>query len=213
MKRALLLLVLALTLPAWSRSFPQGAQIAQEPHCDCPPGMRHLCRCGVLIDLDVADIQLAYLKRLLKAEFGDQVKESPVTSIRLAPPEEMVLKGEAAQGYYDNGALVLNDTLRRDQALMVIAHELGHAWQFSEQPNPNAISDFMAEGFADWVSFHLMKRAGMTEFCYNLRHNPDPLYGAACRWYLSVEEKYGSDAVLDIMRTWVDKTGKKAPSH
>lgn len=185
---------------------PSRAQVAT---CDCEPSLRHLCRCGVLIEQDVAEIQLAYLNRLLLAEFRGKIEESPISTVRLAPAYKMVLQGEAAQAYFDNGEIVVNDTLKRDQALMVLAHELGHAWHFSTQPDPDAISDFLAEGFAEWVSFHLMRRAGLTEFCYQLRNNPDPLYGKACRWYLKLEKEYGEQAVLDIMTFWLDEEGKK----
>ena len=183
---------------------------AQEAHCDCNPALRHLCRCGVLIEQDLAEIQLAYLNRLLLAEFSPYLEQSPISTVRLAPAHKMVLRGEAAQGYFDNGEIVLNDTLRRDHALMVMAHELGHAWHFSIQAKPDDISDFLAEGFAEWVSFRLMKRAGLTEFCSRLRDNPDPLYGKACRWYLQIEENYGEEAVLDIMSTWLDRDGHRA---
>lgn len=182
---------------------------AQEARCDCDSSLRHLCRCGVLIEQDIADLQLNYLNRLLMAEFDDYLYRSPATTVRLAPAHEMRVGGEATQGYFDNSEIVLNDTLTRDQALMVLAHELGHAWEYVAQPDPDAISDFLAEGFAEWVSYHLMKRAGLTEYCYRLKNNPDPLYGAACRWYIAIEEQYGTDAVVKIMRTWLHQDGKK----
>ena len=182
---------------------------AQLAKCDCDPSLRHLCRCGVLIEQDVAEIQLAYLNRLLLAEFRGSIEESPVSTVRLAPAHKMVLEGESAQAYFDNGEIVVNDTLKRDQALMVLAHELGHAWHFSAQPDPDAISEFLVEGFAEWVSFHLMRRAGLTEFCHHLKTNPDPLYGDACRWYLDIEKEFGEQAVLDIMLYWLDEDGKK----
>ena len=115
---------------------------AQEVHCDCDPSLLHFCRCGVLIEQDIADIQIGYLNRLIMAEFNDYLYKSPVTTVRVAPAHEMVLEGEATQGYFDNGEIVLNDTLTRDQALMVLAHELGHAWQFVAQPDPDEISNF-----------------------------------------------------------------------
>ena len=123
----------------------------------------------------------------------------------------MRVKGEAAQGYFEDGEIVLNDTLRRDEALMVLAHEIGHAWHFSVQPKPDEISDFLAEGFAEWVSFRLMKRAGLTEYCFRLKKNPDPLYGGAFRWYQAIEEEFGTKAVLDIMKYWLDQDGHKRP--
>lgn len=187
--------------------FLVGIGAAQEATCDCQDSLRHLCRCGVLIEQDLAEIQLAYLNRLLIAEFRDYLDESPVTTVRLAPAHKMVLKGEAAQGYYDSdsGEIVVSDALRRDKALMVLAHELGHAWHFNAQPDPDSISDFMAEGFAEWVSYHLIKRAGLVEFCHRIKTNPDPLYGESFRWHLDIEEKFGVDAVLNIMRTWLSR--------
>ena len=180
---------------------------AQEVHCDCDPALIHFCRCGVLIEQDVADIQIGYLNRLMMAEFDDYLYKSPVTTVRVAPSHEMVLEGEATQGYFDNGEIVLNNTLTRDQALMVLAHELGHAWQFVAQSDPDAVSNFLAEGFSEWVSYHLMKRAGLTEYCHKAKTNPDPLYGGGFRWYLSIEEQYGPDAVVKIMRNWLDRDG------
>lgn len=193
------LLCLVLGLPA----------LSQEARCDCSPNLRHLCRCGVLIEQQIAEVQLDYLNRLLRAEFRPYLQESPVISVRLAPANKMILAGEAAQGYFDNGEIVLNDTLKRDQALMVLAHELGHAWHFSEQPDPDAVSDFMAEGFAEWVSYHLMRRANLTEYCSRIKENPDPLYGVAFRWYLEIEREFGVAPVIEIMRTWLDRDGKR----
>ena len=186
-----------------------GPAPAQQARCDCQPTLRHLCRCGVLIEQDVAEIQLAYLNRLMLAEFRDFLSESPVTTIRLAPAHKMVLKGESAQGYYDSDEqeMVINDSLRRDEALMVMAHELGHAWHFKIQPNPDAISDFLAEGFAEWVAYHLIKRTGLVELCSKIKTNPDPLYGDGFRWYFQVEQNFGPEAVINIMRTWTDLEG------
>lgn len=180
---------------------------AQETRCDCQPSLRHLCRCGVLIEQDLAELQLSYLNRLLMAVFDDYLYKSPATTVRVAPAHQMVLEGEAAQGYFDNTKIVLNDSLTRDQALMVLAHELGHAWQYVAQSDPDAISGFLAEGFAEWVSYHLMKRAGLVEYCDRLKKNPDPLYGGGFRWYLNIEEQFGRDAVVKIMRTWLDEKG------
>ena len=196
-KACLLLLLLLLSL----------STAALEPKCDCDPALRHFCRCGILIEQDIADLQLNYLNRLLMAQFKDYLYRSPATTVRLAPAHEMVLKGESTQGYFDNSEIVLNDTLTRDQALMVLAHELGHAWQYVAQPDPDATSEFLAEGFAEWVSYHLMKRAGLTEYCHRLKTNKDPIYGGGFRWYFQIENDYGPDAVVKIMRTWIHQDG------
>lgn len=185
--------------------------------CDCPKGMEHLCRCNVLIDDKVARQQQAYLDRLLLAEFGEFLDESPVADVRVGKREDMILKGEAAQGFIDTESLesesglliVLNPGLRRDEALMVLAHELGHAWQFSSRPDVEEIEDFLAEGFAEWVAYHLTRRAGLTEFSYKIKTNPDRLYGQAFRWYLDIEERYGVGSVLSVMLNWIDREGHR----
>ena len=185
--------------------------------CDCPRGMEHLCRCNVLITEKVAQQQQAYLDRLLMAEFAEFIETSPVASVRLGKPEEMRLKGEDAQGFIDTESresltgllIVISPRLRRDEALMVLAHELGHAWQFSSRPDVDDIEDFLAEGFAEWVAFHLVRRAGLTEFSYRIRNNKDRLYGAAFRWFLDLEERHGVGAVISVMLNWVDRDGRR----
>ena len=200
--RTVLLAVIALFSLTLSTS-------AREPRCDCDPALKHFCRCGVRIDQDMAVLQLGYLNRLLMLEFDDYLYRSPATTVKLAPASQMVLGGESTQGYFDNGEIVLNDTLTRDQALMVLAHELGHAWQYVAQHDTDAVSEFLAEGFAEWVSYHLMKRAGLTEYCHRIKINKDPIYGDAFRWYLQIETEYGPDAVVKIMRTWLHQDGAK----
>ncbi len=185
--------------------------------CECPKGMEHLCRCNVLVSTKVAQQQLAYLDRLLLAEFSEFLDESPVAAVRLGKREEMVLKGEAAQGFIDTESyesesgllIVVNPTLRRDEALMVLAHELGHAWQFSSRPDVDDISDFLAEGFAEWVAFHLVRRAGLTEFAFRIKASKDPLYGEAFRWFLDIETRHGIGAVISVMLNWKDHEGHR----
>lgn len=190
--------------------------LALAQRCDCPKGMEHLCRCNVLIDNKVANQQLAYLNRLLEAEFTEFLEQSPVAEVRVGKKSEMVLKGEAAQGYIDTAPrdgqgmrILLSPGLRRDEALMVLAHELGHAWQFGSRSDAEEIEDFMAEGFAEWVAFHLTRRAGLTEFSYRIKINPDPLYGAGFRWYLALEERHGVGAVISVMLNWLDREGTR----
>lgn len=204
---ALLLICLALI-------FTPTAALALD--CDCPKGMEHLCRCNVLIDEKVAKQQLSYLNRLLEAEFSEYLEKSPVAQVRVGKSHEMVLKGEAAQGYIDTRPrgvegmlIVLNPGLRRDEALMVLAHELGHAWQFAHRPDLDLIEDFMAEGFAEWVAYHLTRRAGLTEFSYRIKTNPDPLYGAGFRWHLELEREHGVSGVISVMLSWRDRQGPK----
>lgn len=188
---------LLLLVPAWAQ------------HCDCPKGLEHLCRCNVLIDGPMATRQLNYLNRLLLAEFEELLVELPISSVRLGRGDEMMMEGEAAEGFIEGDQIVINPNMRRDRALMVIAHELGHAWHFSSRPDVDKIDDFLIEGFAEWVAFHLVRRAGLTEFSHKIKTNPDRLYGNGFRWFHSVERKYGRGAVVSIMLNWVDVEGHR----
>lgn len=191
------LLWLALLLPNWAQT------------CDCPKGLEHLCRCNVLIDESMATRQLNYLNRLLLAEFEELLVGLPISSVRLGRGDEMMMEGEAAQGFIDGDQIVINPNMRRDKALMVIAHELGHAWHFSSRPDADKIDEFLVEGFAEWVAFHLVRRAGLTEFSHRIKTNPDHLYGKAFRWFHAVEQKHGRGAVVSIMLNWVDVEGHR----
>lgn len=184
--------------------------------CDCPRGMEHLCRCNVLIDDRVSNMQLGYLKRLFVAEFAEFIDVPPQCSIRVGFPEEMVLKGEPVQGFIDTDPnadgvyqIVISPGLRRDEALMVAAHELGHAWQFSSRPDAGGVERFLSEGFAEWVAFYLLKRAGMTEFSYSIKKEHDLLYGAGFRWFRELERDYGRGAVISVMLNWMDRSGHR----
>ncbi len=170
--------------------------------------MEHLCRDNVLVDQKVADLQLEYLNGLLLKEFGAYLDASPIVSVSLSKTAQMTFKGEAAQGFIDGDRITIDPNLRRDAALMVLAHELGHAWQFSQRPESDVIDDFIAEGFAEWVAFYLVKRAGLTEFSYRIKTNPDPLYGGAFRWYLDLEKEFGRDGVINVMLHWSDAAGR-----
>lgn len=203
MRRAFLVLLLLLC----------GPSLAQK--CDCPKGMEHLCRCNVLITEKVLQQQYGYLERLMLAEFAEFLDQSPVAAVRVGKREEMTLKGEAAQGFIDTSTpdglphIVISPVLRRDEALMVLAHELGHAWQFSSRPDVEDIEDFLAEGFAEWTAFHLMRRAGLTEFSYRIKTSRDPLYGKSVRWFLDLEEQHGMGAVVSVMLNWIDRAGHR----
>ncbi len=175
--------------------------------CECRPGTEHLCRCSVLIDQQMAERQLAYLSRLMLAEFGEHLVELPLTEIRLGSQRALMFRGVDSHGMISGSQITVYENLLRDRALMVIAHELGHAWHFAVHPQAHEIDEFLVEGFAEWVAFHLMRRTGHTEFSYSIRNNPDPLYGQAFRWFLALEDEHGREAVFQVMRTWTRADG------
>lgn len=179
--------------------------------------MESLCRCGVLIDDRVADMQLHYLQRLLKAEFSEFLVAEPQVVVRVGKPGEVQLHGEPAQGLMDTSplscgeyAIVVSPILRREQALLVIAHELGHAWQFSVRSDAANVEPQLLEGFAEWVAFHLVRRAGLTELSSEIRQGRDPVYGVGFRWFFRVEKEHGVGAVVSIMLNWLDRAGHRS---
>lgn len=177
--------------------------------CECPKGLEHLCRCKVLIDTPVARRQMAFVVSVLHRELPRIFPEREVGVQTIHPDLLKDRGGEPLHGLFDNGKIWVSSGLVREDALAVIAHEYGHLWHFEAHPDPENISDFLAEGFAEWTAYKALSAAGQPDLCHGLRANPDPLYGRSLKWYLAIEEEYGLDAVIDIATTWLDTNGNK----
>lgn len=201
MKRAWLLLWLLL---------PLAVTAAGEPGCDCDPALIHLCRCKVLITTPVARKQMAYIQRVLARQFDGRLSLGHPIEVEVSPADQLkTVVGEHLQGLYDDGKVWVSDSLIREEAMMVLAHEYGHAWHFEHHPDPDHISDQLAEGFAEWVAFHALAPAGFTDFCDRIKRSPDPIYGGGFRFYHGVEQQFGPEAVFNIAQTWLDMDGRK----
>lgn len=199
MRRLLAVFWLALVLPSWAGSA-----------CSCPPPLIHLCRCGVYTDGATVARQVEYLHRQALAAFPgvyDLAQAPPIEA--LAPWDLETRRGEPLQGLYDGQRIFVSNGLLREESLVVVAHELGHAWHFARHPDPEAVSDRLAEGFAEWFAYQLVARSGFPDACDRIRSSRDPLYGDAYRWFGQLEEEFGREVVLKIAFTWLDFDGSR----
>ncbi len=179
--------------------------------CDCPPRLLHLCRCKVLIETPLAQKQFDYLQWALTRRFGQRLAlKTPVTVEAIHPEELTTLGGEPLQGLYDNGKIWISNGLLREQAMVVLAHEYGHAWHFENHPDPDAIVPILAEGFAEWLAYHGLARVGFSDACDRIRKSPDPIYGGGFRYFQELEEIYGVEAVFNLATSWIDLDGNRA---
>jgi hypothetical protein len=87
--------------------------------------------------------------------------------------------------------------LPRPLLLGTLAHELAHAWQV--EVAPNASNPFLREGFAEWVSHHVLVAAGHRRVAARATRRDD-LYGKGLRHFLAIEREEGRDAVLQAAR-------------
>lgn len=179
-------------------------------HCDCPKGLEHLCRCKVMIETEVAQQQMEFLARVLHREFPDLFPaQSGVVVTAIHPEELRTMGGEPLQGLYDDGHIFVSNELLREQSLLVLAHEYGHVWHFRHHPDPDGISDLMAEGFAEWLAELALAKAGIPDLCSSIQQNPDSVYGRGFRWFKELEKEYGRKTVFDIAVSWLDVDGRR----
>ncbi|MCE1246968.1 MAG: hypothetical protein LWY06_10005 [Firmicutes bacterium] len=86
--------------------------------------------------------------------------------------------------------------LPRELAFYVITHEYAHAWY--EERVVTSRGPVIDEGFAEWVSYHILKDHGMNYLAESLKHKKD-IYGEGLRKLLEIERKRGSDGVMDFI--------------
>ena len=79
----------------------------------------------------------------------------------------------------------------------VAAHELGHAWQ--KENCPLSKDDLVNEGFAEWVSYHILGYFGYRSEQKRMRDRQD-IYGEGLAWALAIEEKQGATGVVEACR-------------
>ena len=87
--------------------------------------------------------------------------------------------------------------LPRPLLLGTLAHELAHAWQIKAAPALN--DEVVREGFAEWVSHHVLVAAGYQQAAARATRRDD-LYGRGLRHFLNIERRHGMAAVLERAR-------------
>lgn len=200
-----LILFLSLSLAAWAKSCPG---------CDCPADdcFTPCCDCSLPVTRAWSEGTLARIRQRLVGALGSRLEVKRPLRLRLASPDQLLqYGGDGVQGVYDEGQISVCANLSRRQAVAVLAHEYGHAWQDENHPAFDKVDNSLREGFAEWVALQALKRFGFGSGGDILRSNRDPVYGGGLRWFLQVEENFGREAVFQQATTWLDVNGGRLP--
>ena len=113
--------------------------------------------------------------------------------------------GVAGLHYYEkiNGRIRVSEIyilngLTPQRIFAVIAHEYSHAWQAENCPDKQ--DNMVREGFAEWVSFKLLKTKGYNDEAEKMLETKDPVYGAGLKKYIELEKKYGELGVFNYAK-------------
>ncbi len=172
--------------------------------CDCPAVecFSPRCACSLPITLPWAEGALSRLRGRLSRMVDSRLNLNMPILVQLREPEPLAaVAGPHTLGLYRSGVLEINRSLRRSEALAVLAHEFGHAWQQQHCAAFWEMSLSHREGFAEWVSLKALDTYGKGSGQYWLLSNRDPVYGDGLRWYLELERWHGIDAVFEHARS------------
>lgn len=181
------------------------------PGCDCSGGgcLHAPCDCREPLTDEVARALLDYVLFLLGHVAGDRMRLDPPPTVRVVGPEELRLEDRTvALAAYTAGEIRLGRGLSRPQALVVLAHEYGHAWQDRSHPRPDRLSERFSEGFASWVAQAVGRQVGFLNLATALRDGSGPSYAEGARLFLHWEKTLGVPRLLDLASSWVDFSGE-----
>jgi len=92
-----------------------------------------------------------------------------------------------------NADIYVLDNLPRSMAFRIVAHELAHAWH--EERIDKHKDLIVMEGFAEWVTYHLLMKKGLHHIAETMKHRKD-IYGRGLLHILKIEKKRGFNGVL-----------------
>jgi hypothetical protein len=131
-------------------------------------------------------------------------------TVAVLDPQNLVKFGsDQVLGYYGNGRISISSQLSRREAVIVLAHEMGHAWQSENNHKYQKVDLFLAEGFAEWVAYQALRCYGDGASAYKIRSSQDAVYGDGLRYFLDLENRGGSTLVFEIARSWLDGLGTR----
>ena len=158
------------------------------------------CGCQRPLTQELAEQLQDGMPALLGKAFGDRLSLPRPVRVRVIDGTTLNRKaGRTAQGLYEDGAIFLSDGLHRREGLAVLAHEYGHAWQYQHRDDIDRVEALLFEGFAEWVSYHVLAAAGDDRGLDDVMRDPSE-YGRGARWYLALEKRSGMDAALECAR-------------
>jgi hypothetical protein len=93
-----------------------------------------------------------------------------------------------------NGSIHILSELPRPRIAAILSHELAHAWQAENAPEPQ--SDRVREGFAEWVAWRLLEGVPGGEAEREIIHARTDVYGDGFRLFARLERESGADSAL-----------------
>ncbi len=158
------------------------------------------CGCQRPLTASLAGELERQLENLMKKAFSDRLALRKSVMIKVVTAQQLkAMKGEPALGLYEDGVIYLSQDLTRREALGVLAHEYGHAWQYQNLSDIDSVETLLFEGFAEWLSYRVLAEAGDTEGTASVMRDTS-IYGRGARWFLSLEKREGLDGVLNRAR-------------
>jgi hypothetical protein len=155
------------------------------------------------------DLLQEELTLTLHSLFGSRLDLARPVSCRFVPPASLPLRhGERVKGSYHQGVICLSADLAGPEALVVLAHEYGHAWQEQHHARPADISERLGEGFAEWLAYRVARSRGLGEAATQIAQSTLP--GAeGARYLLRLEREGGLEQMLRLATTWIDFDGSR----
>lgn len=190
---------------------PEDALIEQavRPEWQAPPLLCRLCgedrtdgSCGCQRPLtqQLAEELHHRMPELLEKAFAGKLSLARPVRVKVVDGQTLSRRaGRPAQGLYEDGVIYLSADLRRREGLAVLAHEYGHAWQYQNRDDIDRVDGLLFEGFAEWVSFHVLAEVGDEQGVDDVMRDVSE-YGRGARWFLAVEKKSGLDTALQCAR-------------
>ena len=204
-----LLLLLLLCAPG------MGAGLPVCPGCDCEGRcLQGPCNCNQPLTDSSAREMLDNVASLVVRVVGERGRLEPAPEVRLAGPEELRLEdGAVALGTFRDEEIRLGRGLRRPEALVVLAHEYGHAWQDRFNPQAPRLTERFSVGFASWVAHVVARQTGFLALAQRFRDRSGPAYREGLKGFLEWEQVLGVQQLLDLAVSWRDFSGEEAPSQ
>ncbi len=88
------------------------------------------------------------------------------------------------------------DSIPGDVAFRVLSHELAHAWH--EERISKRKPQLIIEGFAEWVSYNLLKQKGLKQMAKSMTGRND-VYGQGLKEMLKIQKNRGFKGVLEYV--------------